>query len=120
MTLLLFENSYSRPSINEKATAALAKYQGQSNKMTEGALRRYRGHISKTNESGNTKPHVLYKSESNEKNQKSNPRESKETAKAEREPFEAKNVIQFGCPIERERERNRQRKIKVEERLAKN
>lgn len=73
--------------------------------MTEGALRRYRGHISKTNESGNTKPHVLYKSESNEKNQKSNPRERKETAKAEREPFEAKNVIQFGCPIEREREK---------------
>jgi len=61
---------------------------------------------------------VLYKSESNEKNQKSNPRECKETAKAEREPFEGKNVIQFGCSIERER--NRQRKIKVEERLAKN
>jgi hypothetical protein len=48
---------------------------------------------------------VLYKSESNEKNQKSNPRECKETAKAEREPFEAKNVIQFGCSIEREREK---------------
>jgi len=41
--------------------------------------------------------------QSNENNQKSNPRREERKESAERKPFEAK-LIQFGCSIEREKE----------------